>query len=167
MEVEEEEEVFIHSFTMYLSTRFYENEPNEICSNLSEKGSKSRFIAPDQFQNHTSQGKERGKRNSEEHYFRLTEEVHFKTPARYIFLIFSQTNSVVLTLFTTLFISTGSPFYCRIYKDDSVDKRLYPFCLFYFSFSCGNIQMFIPCYIKGDTTKKKAMHDSRKKSLYF
>ena len=38
VEVEEEEEVFIHSFTMYLSTRFYENEPNEICSNLSEKG---------------------------------------------------------------------------------------------------------------------------------
>ena len=113
--MEVEEEVFIHSFTMYLSTRFYENEPNEMCSYLSEKESKGRFFAPNQLENYTSQGKERGKTKSEEHSFRLTEEVHFKTPARYIcLLIFSQTNSVVLTLFTTLFISTGSPFYGRI-----------------------------------------------------
>ena len=115
VEVEVEEEVFIHSFKMYLSTRFYENEPNEMCSYLSEKGSKGRFFAPNQLENHTSQGKERGKTKSEEHSFRLTEEIHFKTPTRYIFLIFSQTNSVVLTFnFTTLFISTGSPFYGRI-----------------------------------------------------
>ena len=46
VEVEVEEEVFIHSFTMYLSTRFYENEPNEICSYLSEKASKGRFLLP-------------------------------------------------------------------------------------------------------------------------
>ena len=114
VEVEVMKEVFIHSFIMYLSIRFYENEPDEICSYLSEKGSKGRFFAPNQLENHTSQGKERGKPKSEEHSFRLTEEVHFKTPARYIFLIFSQTNSLLLTLFTTLFISTGSPFYGRI-----------------------------------------------------
>ena len=65
--MEVEVEVFIHSFTMYLSTRFYENEPNEICSYLSEKGSKGRVFAPDQLENHTSRGKERGKRKSEEH----------------------------------------------------------------------------------------------------
>ena len=111
MEVKVEEEVFIHSFTLYLSTRFYENEPNEMCSYLSEKGSKGRFFAPNQLENYTSQGRERGKAKSEEHSFRLTEEVHFKPPARYICLLFSQTNSVVLTLFMTLFISTGSPFY--------------------------------------------------------
>ena len=37
VEVEVEEEVSIHSYTMYLSARFYENEPNEICNYLSEK----------------------------------------------------------------------------------------------------------------------------------
>ena len=80
-----------------------------------KKGQRAGLLLNDQFENHTSQGKESGKRNSEEHSFRLTEEVHFKTPARYIFLIFSQTNSVVLTFnFTTLFIWTGSPFYGRI-----------------------------------------------------
>ena len=37
VEVEVEEEVSIHSYTMYLSARFYENEPNEIGNDLSEK----------------------------------------------------------------------------------------------------------------------------------
>ena len=50
--------VFIQSYTMYLSTRFYENKPNEISNYLSEKGSKGRFFfSPDQLENHTNQGK--------------------------------------------------------------------------------------------------------------
>ena len=31
----------------YISSRFFENQPNEICSHLSEKASKGRFFAPD------------------------------------------------------------------------------------------------------------------------
>ena len=69
--VEVKEEVFVHSFTMYLSTRFYENEPNDICSYLSEKTVKGEVFVPDQLENHISQGKERGKRKSEEHSFSL------------------------------------------------------------------------------------------------
>ena len=37
--------------------RFFENQPNEICSHLSEKSSKDRFFKPDKLQNHTNEGK--------------------------------------------------------------------------------------------------------------
>jgi len=54
----------------YISSRF-ENEPNEICSHLSEKGSKGRlFFAPDELANRTNEGRERGGRK-EDHFMFL------------------------------------------------------------------------------------------------
>ena len=49
---------------MYLCmcSRFFENQPNEICSHLSEKPSKGRFLNPDKLQNHTNEGKEKEKK---------------------------------------------------------------------------------------------------------
>ena len=40
-----------------MSSRFFENQPNEICSHLSEKASKSRFLKPEKLQNHSNEGK--------------------------------------------------------------------------------------------------------------
>ena len=51
----------MESFADSISSRFFENEPNEICSHLSEKGPKGRFFAPDKLKSHTSKG-----RNEEE-----------------------------------------------------------------------------------------------------
>ena len=39
------------------SSRFFENQPNEICRHLSEKPSKGNFLKPDKLQNHTNEGK--------------------------------------------------------------------------------------------------------------
>ena len=47
----------MESFTDSISSRFHENEPNEICSHLREKGPKGRFSAPDKLKSHTSKGK--------------------------------------------------------------------------------------------------------------
>ena len=47
---------------MYISSRFFENQPNEICSHLSEKASKGRLLGPDKFQNHTKKGKGKEKK---------------------------------------------------------------------------------------------------------
>ena len=44
----------------YISSRFFENQPNEICSHFSEKASKGRLFGPDKLQNH-SKGKENEK----------------------------------------------------------------------------------------------------------
>ena len=49
----------------YISRRFFENQPNEICSHLSQNTSKGRFFGPDKLQNHIKE-KERRKRKSEE-----------------------------------------------------------------------------------------------------
>ena len=50
----------------YISRRF-ENESNEICSHLSEKGSKGRvFFAPDEVANRTNEERERG--GKEDHF---------------------------------------------------------------------------------------------------
>ena len=38
------------------SSRFFENQPREICRHSSEKASKGRFFGPDKLQNHTNQG---------------------------------------------------------------------------------------------------------------
>ena len=56
--------------------RFFENQPNEICSHLSEKPSKGRFLIPDKLQNHTNEGKgkERKKRKSQEEEWRRREK---------------------------------------------------------------------------------------------
>ena len=40
-----------------MSSRFFENQPNEICSHLSEKASKGRFLKPEKLQNHSNEGK--------------------------------------------------------------------------------------------------------------
>ena len=51
---------FQKNIYMYISSRFFENQPNEICSHLSEKASKGRFLGPDKLQNY-SKGKEKEK----------------------------------------------------------------------------------------------------------
>ena len=54
-----------------ISSRFFENQPNEICSHMLEKTSKGRFFGPDKIQNHSNEGKgkekkkERGGRKEE------------------------------------------------------------------------------------------------------
>ena len=39
------------------SNRFLENQPNKICSHLTEKASKDRFLKPGELQNHNNKGK--------------------------------------------------------------------------------------------------------------
>ena len=39
------------------SSRFFENQASEICSHLSEKSSKGRFLEPEKLQNHSNEGK--------------------------------------------------------------------------------------------------------------
>ena len=45
-----------------MSSRFFENQANEICSHLSDKASKGRFLKPDELQNHSNEGKEKEKK---------------------------------------------------------------------------------------------------------
>ena len=45
-----------------MSSWFFENQPNKICSHLSEKASKGRFLKPKKFQNHSNEGKEKEKK---------------------------------------------------------------------------------------------------------
>ena len=58
-------------FGVYISSRFFENQPNEICSHFSEKASKGMFLKPEKLQNHINEGKgkekkkERGEGNEE------------------------------------------------------------------------------------------------------
>ena len=52
------------------------------------------------------------------------------------------------------------------HKDNSINKRLYPFCLLYFFLSCGNIQMLISMLYESWRAREKAINDSRK-NLYF
>ena len=40
-----------------ISSRLFENQPNEICSHLSEKASKGMFPMPEKLQNHSNEGK--------------------------------------------------------------------------------------------------------------
>ena len=48
-----------------MSSRFFENQRNEICSHLSEKASKGRFFGFDKLQNHSvTKKKERRKRKT-------------------------------------------------------------------------------------------------------
>ena len=48
----------------YISNRFYENQPNEIFSGLSEKASKGKFLKPKKLQNHSNE--EKGKEKKKE-----------------------------------------------------------------------------------------------------
>ena len=45
-----------------MSGRFFENQPNEICSHLSEKASKGRFLKPEKLHNHGNEGKGKEKK---------------------------------------------------------------------------------------------------------
>ena len=49
-----------------ISSQFFENQPNEICSHLSEKVSKGRFLKPEKLQNHSHEGKGKEKGRGEE-----------------------------------------------------------------------------------------------------
>ena len=56
-------------------SRVFENQPNEICSHLSEKASKGKFFGPDKLQNHSNEEKRKEKKkNGEEHIERRTKE---------------------------------------------------------------------------------------------
>ena len=46
----------------YISSRFFENQPNEIFSHLSEKASKGKFRKPEKLQNHSNEGKGKEKK---------------------------------------------------------------------------------------------------------
>ena len=60
---------FQKNIYMYISSRFFEKQPNEICSHLSEKASKGRLLGPDKLQNYSikrrEKEKERGGRKEE------------------------------------------------------------------------------------------------------
>ena len=43
-------------------SRLFENQPNKICSHLSEKASKGRFLKPEKLQNHSNEGKGKEKK---------------------------------------------------------------------------------------------------------
>ena len=49
------------NLNVYL-TDFFENQPNEIFSHLSEKASKGRFLKPEKLQNHGNKGKGKEKK---------------------------------------------------------------------------------------------------------
>ena len=42
---------------LFISNRFFENQPTEICSHLSRKASKGSFFKPEKLQNHSNEGK--------------------------------------------------------------------------------------------------------------
>ena len=42
---------------LYIYSQFFENQPNEICSHLSEKASKVGFFKPEKLQSHSNEGK--------------------------------------------------------------------------------------------------------------
>ena len=48
-----------HNIPQYMSSQFFENEPREICSHLSERRSKGISLVPDKLEKHTR--KEKGK----------------------------------------------------------------------------------------------------------
>ena len=50
-----------------MSSRFFENQPNEICSHLRDKASKGTFLKPEKLQNHSNEekGKEKKKERGE------------------------------------------------------------------------------------------------------
>ena len=49
----------------YNLSRFFENQPNEICSHLSEKASKGRFPKTEKLQNHSNEGKGKEKKKEQ------------------------------------------------------------------------------------------------------
>ena len=60
-------------------SQFFENQPNKICSHLSEKASKGRFLKPEKLQNHSKKGKGKEKkkeRGEEKEEKRKTKWLH-------------------------------------------------------------------------------------------
>ena len=53
---------YVNLIQQYISRRFFENQPNKICSPLSEKASKGRFREPEKLQNHINEGKGKEKK---------------------------------------------------------------------------------------------------------
>ena len=51
-----------YSASSYYISRFFENQPNEICSHLCEKASKGRFPKTEKLQNHSNEGKGKEKK---------------------------------------------------------------------------------------------------------
>ena len=45
------------NFLQSTSNGYFENQPNEICSYLSEKASKGMFLKPEKLQHHSNEGK--------------------------------------------------------------------------------------------------------------
>ena len=45
-----------------MSRRFFDNQPNEICSHLSEKALEGTFLKPEKLPNHSNEGKGRQKK---------------------------------------------------------------------------------------------------------
>ena len=87
-----------------ISSRLFENQPNEICSHLSEKASKGMFPMPEKLQNHSNEGKLRkGEKEKKKKAMvallifiiaTSTQKVHLaiklqKNPARYVYIFFS------------------------------------------------------------------------------
>ena len=50
----------------YISSNFFENQPNKICSHLSEKARIGRFLKPKKLQNHSNKGKVKEKKKERE-----------------------------------------------------------------------------------------------------
>ena len=150
--------VFIQSYTMYLSTRFYENKPNEI-SNLSEKGSKGRFFFFYWSARKSHQSRERERWTLLDWRKRSISEIWLDI---YFFCLVRLTGSDFI--YNAIYFN-GTTFLWS-HKDNSINKRLYPFCLLYFSLSCGNIQMLISMLYESWRAREKAINDSRK-NLYF
>ena len=46
-------------------SRFFDNQPNKICSHLTEKASKGRFLKPEKLQNHSEKGKGKEKKKEQ------------------------------------------------------------------------------------------------------
>ena len=57
------QELYMYICT-YISSQFFENQPNEICSHLSEKASEDMFLKPEKLQNHSDERK--GKKKKKE-----------------------------------------------------------------------------------------------------
>ena len=65
--------IYIYIY-IYRSSWFFENQPNKICSHLSETASNGRFFDPENLQNHLTKEKERRKRKREEKKSRRREK---------------------------------------------------------------------------------------------
>ena len=67
--MDEKAKFFIACFLpiyIYISSRVYENQHDEICSHLSDKASKGKFLKPEKLQNHSNEGKGKKKERGEE-----------------------------------------------------------------------------------------------------